>query len=241
MQHGGQLAAVGRVQAALQRQAGLLPQHGVLGAGEVLDQREEAVVGRELAALQPDLEVEPVLGRVELDLRAPAAAVEERAEKAVEVGRDALDVWSLRLLMLRLYPSPPSSAADRRGEAAGRVTACGGAAGSAPDTIECRIRRSGHRPLDPADHRSPREDRRHRSRLRRPAAGHGVRRGRHRGRRHRGRRGALRPRSTPGAATSRTSPARPSRRWSTRASSTPPPTTPPPRTATPTSSACRRR
>jgi hypothetical protein len=45
MERGGQLAAVARVQAALQRQTGLLAQHGVLGAGEVLDQREEAVVG----------------------------------------------------------------------------------------------------------------------------------------------------------------------------------------------------
>ena len=104
MQHGGELAAVARVQPALQRQAGLLPQHGVLGAGEVLDEREEAVVGRELAALQPHLEVEPVLGRVELDLRPPSAGVEERAEEPVEVGRDVLDVWSLRRAHARIVP-----------------------------------------------------------------------------------------------------------------------------------------
>ena len=107
VQHGGQLAAVGGVQAALQRQAGLLPQHGVLGAGEVLDQREEAVVGRELAALQAHLEVEPVLGRVELDLRAPAAAVEERARESGR-GRPGCSrrLVCFALLMLRLYPSP---------------------------------------------------------------------------------------------------------------------------------------
>ena len=73
---------------------------------------------------------------------------------------------------------------------------------AAPDTIECRIRR-GAQPLDPATDRSSSEDRSHRPRLRWPAAGHGVRRGRRRGRRRRGRglalrRGQRRPQLHPG-------------------------------------------
>ena len=68
-----------------------------------------------LPAGQPHVEVEPVLARVVLDLRPPAAAVEEVAEKAVEVGRDRFDVWTLRHSPHgRLYPSLRSSAGDLR-------------------------------------------------------------------------------------------------------------------------------
>ena len=131
MEHSGQLAAVARVQAALQRQTGLLSQHGVLSASEVLDQREEPVVGREVAALQAHLEVETVRGRVELDLRAPAAAVEERAQKPVEVGRDTLHIWSLRHAHAPIVPI--ASVIGSRPEEMK----------PAPDTVECRIRQSG--------------------------------------------------------------------------------------------------
>ncbi len=106
VQGAGQVGAVGGVHAALERQADTLAQHAVLGARVVLDEGEEAVVGRELGVGDADVQVQPVLRRVVLDLAAPAAAIEEVAQEPVEVPRDVFDVWSLGHAHASILPAP---------------------------------------------------------------------------------------------------------------------------------------
>ena len=108
VQRAREVAPVVGEHARLQGEAGVPPQHGVLRAREVLDEREEPVVGGEPGVRQPDLQVQAVLGGVVLDLAAPAPAVEEVAQEPVEVARDALDVRSLHHAHASILPIPSS-------------------------------------------------------------------------------------------------------------------------------------
>ena len=121
VQRAGEVAAVGGEHPALQRQAGALAQHGVLGAREVLDEGEEPVVGRELGVREAHVEVQAILGRVVLDLAAPAAAIEEVAQEPVEVARDVLHVWSLRHAHASILPIPCFIGSRASGMESGRV------------------------------------------------------------------------------------------------------------------------
>ena len=154
-------------------------------------QREEAVVAGEPPAGEAHVEIQPILVGVVLDLAAPAAAAEEVAQEPVEVARDALDVRSLHQAHAPILPVGPFiGSLVREVEPGARAGLAGGRPG--PSTIESPTWRGGPTGRVNLTHRSSREDRSHRSRLRGSAAGDGVRRGRRRGRRRRGRGRAVR-------------------------------------------------
>ena len=138
VERAAEVAAVGRVDAALERQPDPLPQQAVLGAGEVLDQGEEAVVRREPGAHHADVQVETVLVGVVLDLAPPAAAAEEAAQEPVEVAGDALDVRSLHHAHGPIVPIP------RFIGSRAREVESGGPGG--PSAIECPTWWCGLRP-----------------------------------------------------------------------------------------------